>query len=84
MSDAQWQQGVRGAKRGHNMQAGAPAQWMGGWLVEIKVVAQKIKVNVFSNYDDTSNICDERSDKIGIELVITKSHSGEPSAPAER
>ena len=57
---------------------------MGGWLVETKVVAQKIKVNVFLNYDDTSNICDERSDKIGIELVITKSHSGEPSAPAER
>ena len=25
VSDAQWQQGVRGAKRGHNMQAGAPA-----------------------------------------------------------
>ena len=58
---------------------------MGGWLVETKVVAQK-KGNVFLNYDDTSNgnICDERSDKIGIELVITQSHSGEPSAPAER
>ena len=43
VSDAQWQQGVRGAKRGQNMQAGA--LYVDGYLVETKVVAKKIKVN---------------------------------------